>query len=192
MEYIDIDAPYSFIGGGKIDPEICDGMVDFFNTTTYLGKEEGHHGGGVDKDIKDSVDLTIPRYLKDERVTNYIDALGQVTRLYCDQYPQLKTIPWELTEDFNIQWYPKGGGFKALHCERGSAHFQCMGRVMAWMTYLNDIKEGGETYFETQSCQVKPTKGLTLIWPADWTHMHKGLPAPNEEKIIVTGWYDLI
>jgi hypothetical protein len=39
---------------------------------------------------------------------------------------------------------------------------------------------------------VRPKKGLTLIWPADWTHFHKGIPAPNEEKMIVTGWYDLI
>ena len=62
--------------------------------------------------------------------------------------------------------------------------------MVAWMTYLNDIEEGGETYFKQQECKVRPKKGLTLLWPADWTHFHKGIPAPNEEKMIITGWYE--
>ena len=31
------------------------------------------------------------------------------------------------------------------------------------MTYLNDIKDGGETEFYYQKLKVKPEKGLTLI-----------------------------
>ena len=197
-EYIDIDAHNSFIGGGIIEPEICDGLIDFWHSCDYLEKTEGHCGGanggagGVDKTIKDSIDMTIPRYHKDKRVTDYIDALAEVTREYVNYWPMLRTIHWDLQEDFNMQWYPPNGGFFALHCERNSANPECANRVMAWMTYLNDIEEGSETFFDVQGAKIKPKKGLTLIWPADWTHMHKGLPAPNEEKIIVTGWYDLI
>jgi len=193
MEYIDIDAAYSFIGGGKIPTEICDGVVDFYNTCDYLDKEQGECGGhGIDKDIKDSVDLTIPRYIKDKRITDYIEHLAEVTKNYCEFFPQLKSFEWDIIEDFNIQWYPPGGGFKKLHCERARNHPSCNGRIMAWMTYLNDIEEGGETYFSQQKAKVRPAKGLTLVWPADWTHMHQGIPAPNEEKMIITGWYDLI
>ena len=57
------------------------------------------------------------------------------------------------------------------------------------MTYLNDITgEGGETQFYFQKIDVKPQKGLTLIWPSDWTHTHRGNPAIDEEKMIITGW----
>jgi len=70
MDYLDIDAPYSFIGGGKIDPSVCDGLIEFYQECTYLQVEPGHHGNGIDKNIKDSMDLTIPRYLKDRRITN--------------------------------------------------------------------------------------------------------------------------
>ena len=35
---------------------------------------------------------------------------------------------------------------------------------------------------------MKPKKGLTIIWPAGWTHPHHGLPAPEETKYIATGW----
>lgn len=197
-EYIDIDAHNSFIGGAIIEPEVCDGLIDFWHECDYLEKTPGHCGGanngegGVDKTIKDSMDLTIPRYIKDQRVLSYIDSLAEVTKLYVDYWSVLRTVKWDLQEDFNMQWYPPNGGFHMLHCERNSANPECVNRVMAWMTYLNDVEEGGETYFEIQNCKVRPKKGLTLIWPADWTHFHKGIPAPKEEKIIITGWYDLI
>jgi hypothetical protein len=73
-----------------------------------------------------------------------------------------------------------------------SAAPQATNRVMAWMTYLNDVEEGGHTYFPTQQAKIKPVKGLTLLWPADWTHLHQGIVAPNETKMIVTGWYDYV
>jgi len=36
---------------------------------------------------------------------------------------------------------------------------------------------------------VQPRKGLTLIWPADWTHHHRGVVSPTQEKYIITGWF---
>jgi hypothetical protein len=60
------------------------------------------------------------------------------------------------------------------------------------MTYLNDVYKGGETEFFHQQFKVTPKKGLTLIWPADWTYTHRGIVAPVEEKIIVTGWWNFI
>ena len=64
--FIDVDAPKSFIGGAKIDHGIVDGVIDFWNDCDYLDKEEGHTGHGVDKSMKDSIDLTLPRYIKDK------------------------------------------------------------------------------------------------------------------------------
>ena len=58
------------------------------------------------------------------------------------------------------------------------------------MTYLNDIEDGGETEFLYQKIKVKPRKGLTLIWPVDWTHTHRGIVSPSQEKTIITGWYE--
>ena len=101
--FIDVDAPKSFIGGAKIDHEIVDGVVDFWNTCDYFEKEEGQTGKGIDKSMKDSLDLTIPRYLKDKRITAYIDALAEVTIKYVEHYHTIKSINWDLLEDFNIQ-----------------------------------------------------------------------------------------
>ena len=186
--FIDVDAPKSFIGGAKIDHEIVDGVVDFWNTCDYFEKEEGQTGKGIDKSMKDSLDLTIPRYLKDKRITAYIDALAEVTIKYVEHYHTIKSIKWDLLEDFNIQWYPaNSGGYHRPHCERIGSGKTASYRHLAWMTYLNTVNEGGETYWVHQDKKIKPEKGLTVFWPADWTHVHHGLTSP-EEKMIATGW----
>jgi hypothetical protein len=59
---------------------------------------------------------------------------------------------------------------------------------MAYMTYLNDINIGGGTEFLNQQLVTPAETGLTLLWPAQWTHYHKGVVAPTEVKYIITGW----
>ena len=56
------------------------------------------------------------------------------------------------------------------------------------MTYLNDITDDGETEFFHQKIKIKPEKGLTVIWPADWTFTHRGIPSNTQVKYITTGW----
>ena len=34
-------------------------------------------------------------------------------------------------------------------------------------------------------------RGVTLIWPAPWTHTHRGQISLTHEKTIVTGWLRL-
>jgi hypothetical protein len=56
------------------------------------------------------------------------------------------------------------------------------------MTYLNDVKNGG-TEFKYQNLKTEAKEGLTLIWPSDFTHVHRGIIA-NEIKYVITGWYN--
>jgi hypothetical protein len=56
------------------------------------------------------------------------------------------------------------------------------------MTYLNDVPNGG-TEFLYQNIKLPAIKGLTTIWPAYWTHTHKGQISKEHEKYIATGWF---
>ena len=56
------------------------------------------------------------------------------------------------------------------------------------MTYLNDVLEGGETIFPMLGVSVKPVRGKTLLWPAEWTHAHLGKAVEKGNKYIITGW----
>ena len=87
-----------------------------------------------------------------------------------------------------IQKYPLNGGFHQWHCERSSSLHPSVSRHLVYMTYLNDVEDGGETEFFYQKIKVKPEKGLTIIWPADWTHTHRGISSKTETKYIITGW----
>ena len=56
------------------------------------------------------------------------------------------------------------------------------------MTYLNTLDNAG-TEFYHQKIITPCQKGLTIIWPAHWTHTHKGVTNYVSDKYIITGWY---
>ena len=62
---------------------------------------------------------------------------------------------------------------------------------VAFMTYLNDDFEGGKTSFTHHNIDIEPKIGKTLIWPAEWTHAHKGNIVESGIKYIATGWIHL-
>jgi len=124
---------------------------------------------------------------------SYKVQLSQVINQYTTLYPHSKeTIAnWRLNPLFNLQHYAPGYSYSVYHCENnGMEPFK--NRHLAFMTYLNTVTDGGETEFLHQKLKVKPEKGLTLVWPAHWTHIHRGIPAPNQEKYVTTGWFDYI
>ena len=81
-------------------------------------------------------------------------------------------------------------GYHAWHYENMSLN--TLRRVMAFMTYLTIPEEGGETEFLYQSIRINPVVGRTLIWPAGYTHYHRGNPPLKGNKIYATGWIEMI
>tara|TARA_E500000331_G_C17261177_1_gene715335 strand:- start:368 stop:1003 length:636 start_codon:yes stop_codon:yes gene_type:complete len=77
-------------------------------------------------------------------------------------------------------------GYHMFHGE--NINWNVSDRTLAWMVYLNDVEEGGETEWLYQQRKIKPEKGTVVIWPGSFTHLHRGNP-PMSEKYIATGWY---
>jgi hypothetical protein len=59
-------------------------------------------------------------------------------------------------------------------------------RMLAFIWYLNDVHEGGETEF--LKGKVTPKRGSLLIFPCSWTYLHKGNVPVSNNKYIITGW----
>jgi hypothetical protein len=179
----------SFIGGWYIPEHICDGVIQYYYENENK-IEKGQIGNyKIDKNIKDSFDLGV---LPGKKNSGYINAyehyLGACLDNYVNKYKFLdQNSFFNLNTDYNIQKYKKGGGFKKWHFERTSPAISA-NRVLVFMTYLNDVEDGG-TEFYYQNIKTKAEKGLTLIWPTDFTHTHKGIISETKEKYIVTGWY---
>jgi hypothetical protein len=188
----------NFISGFYIDSLICKNLIEYFKAN-----KERHEEGKtlsldtnqpcVNKNFKDSIDLQLNPGESFFEWDQYRDALLECAREYVNIFPKSNnTDYWNITERTNIQYYPPGGGFKEWHTERTSAYMPFVTRHLVFMTYLNDVKDQGETEFYHQKVKIKPETGLTLIWPADWTHTHRGIPSPTEEKYIITGWFNFL
>ena len=182
----------NFIGCWMMqDKSICDNLIKFFENN------KGAQGSGVtdfgkpNETYKKSIDLRIdPSDLNENKfddISTYIEQLKLCYLDYLEQWEFLKSFfPKVHIGPFNIQKYEEGGHFQMLHSERVSLH--TLHRMHAWMTYLNDVADGGETEFPMYGLKVKPEKGKTLIWPAEWTHAHLGSVVNKGNKYIVTGW----
>jgi hypothetical protein len=178
------------MGWYQEDHTILDKITDFFNKgNTTPGKVYGSDGLAVEKSVKDSLDLYLEpgSDLFYEYASSYLQLC---TDQYISKYPMAnKQAPWSIISNINIQQYPPNGGFHKWHTERFEGTGAIGATHLVFMTYLNDVSDGGETEFMHQNIKVKPQKGLTLIWPADWTFTHRGVASPIETKTIVTGWY---
>jgi len=181
----------SFMGGWFIPDEICDNLINFYNNNhrhIKSGKTAKSSGSYTDYEVKQSFDLGISPNNYEEPFLSYRAYLQQCLNNYQMKYPMVKlNSNFNITEAYQIQGYPKGGGFKKWHCEVTTPFF--MRRVLVFMTYLNDVKDGG-TEFYHQKMTTPCKKGLTIIWPAHWTHTHKGEISSKEEKLIITGWFN--
>lgn len=111
---------------------------------------------------------------------------GDILECYMKEYPGFGR---PMAIDLKIQKTQPGEGYHVWHCEHSSSNST---RVLAWMLYLNDIEEGGETEFLHQKLRYPPKKGDFLVWPAHYTHIHRGNPPISETKYVVTGWYQWI
>jgi len=181
----------NFIGSWEMEASICDQIITYYDK--HKGKQKlGSIGKGkINLETKHRKDISIsPQELNhegNEIFNEYFKTLFEFYKDYNQQWPFLASIVSTLEIGrFNIGKYIAGQHFQRTHTERatiGSLH-----RLLAFMTYLNDVEEGGSTYFSHYDLDIKPQKGLTIIWPAEWTHAHKGNIVNSGAKYIITGW----
>tara|TARA_R110000868_G_scaffold396547_1_gene668782 strand:- start:66 stop:626 length:561 start_codon:yes stop_codon:yes gene_type:complete len=182
--------PESFILQSYLpDISVCDDLINAHenNADKQIGAVTDFGKRLIDKAVKDSEESAV----LGDMANIYLSQLDTVLLTYIAKYPQCNAYnPFKVVIPPQIQKYKPGGGFFPWHTERSNARNQeIASRHLVFMTYLNDVTDAGETEFALQNLKVQPRKGLTLIWPADWTHTHRGVASPTQEKYIVTGWF---
>lgn len=194
MIEVQLGGQNSFIGAWNLEEDdVCDALVEYFNDSPL--KVVGQIGEGtVNKEAKDSVDLHLDYdRLSDPPVFAYLSHLTRACEKYVEKYQGSAALDaWGIAEQVNIQHYAPGGGYRIWHCERWGKGMPSAARHLVFMTYLNTVSDAGGTEFLYQGITVQPKKGLTLIWPADWTHHHRGVVSPTEDKYIITGWFSFM
>lgn len=199
-----------FIGlYGDVYPEgFCQHLIDQFNILETAGagnnrlKSEGapHH-------TKSDHQIFIPVNGSDDGVSIlghayniesfngkdiasiFFDGLQQCFEEYTNTFSILKTKPMRATA-MKMQRTPPGGGYHLWHDEQGSD--ETVRRALVYSLYLNTIapENAGETEFLYQKERYSPVENTMLLWPAAYTHVHRGNTVfGNDSKYIVTGWF---
>jgi hypothetical protein len=123
-------------------------------------------------------------------VDMFFDGLQNCYNDYTDRFSVLKTSGNIRGTVMKIQRTGLGGGYHVWHSEQGEG--EQANRALVYMLYLNTLPEGGngETEFLYQRLRFKPEENTMLLWPASYTHAHRGNPVYSEiPKYIVTGWF---
>jgi hypothetical protein len=158
---------------------------------TYSRREQGHNPDQLE--IKDSAitHFDMPRMLTTDMnvVIDYVNhfGLGEYDRKYgLLDIPEYKEI---YVSGAKMQKTAPGEGYHVWHHEHGPDNAN-RNAIMAWMVYLNDVDDGGETEFLHQHVRMKPLRNQLVMWPAYFTHLHRGNPPLKTDKYIITGWCD--
>jgi len=133
-------------------------------------------------------------YLDKKIITDFkssiqIDILHEYNQKYNFQSFDSSEYHYEIT-DFKVQKTLPTEGYHIWHYE--NEMLDVRSRILTWTLYLNDVNEGGETEFLHQSLRIKPKQGTIVVWPAGFTHIHRGNPPLSGEKYIVTGWVEVV
>lgn len=171
--------------------EYCEGLIKDYNTAIEAGygrtrqdTENFHKLQKADTQLYNELNnIQIPI----SNIAAFSDIFWNICYpLYEREFPSLKDSGRHSSYFFKMQKTDLREGYHVWHYE--SANRKDCNHLLTWMLYLNDVEEGGETEFLYQSTRVKPKQGTLLIWPAAFTHTHRGNPPLSNAKYIVTGW----
>lgn len=177
--------------------EFCKKAIQYFEDMAAVGQIHSRTTEeNISRTLKDdtfvfpTIESNVSLYASRELLQEFNQVFWQKCyAAYVDKFSVLHTADKHDNYTIKIQKTEVGGGYHIWHCE--SAQRAYANRLLAWTVYLNDVEEGGETEFLYQHQRVKPKAGTCVIWPAGFTHMHRGNPPISNTKYIITGWIEL-
>ena len=182
-----IDGAQVYYYPGFLDDATCDrliAMIDAHRRPSTLLSDRNDQGFRT----SDSCDMD--RYAPDVRPTD-------------ERIADLLGIAHDHGETMQGQRYAPGQQFRAHHdyFHETESYWERMlreGGQRTWtaMIYLNDVEEGGATWFPQAGIRVAPKRGLLLTWnnmnpdgsPNQKT-IHEGMPVVAGVKYIITKWF---
>lgn len=182
--------------------DICDRCIDYFKeleeNNLVWPREENKHvkadhsfpmiSGAFEVDTATGISgKSVPINYTIKEFNNIF--WEQCGSLYSKEYSMLNVMESHIIVDAQLQKTEEGEGYHIWHCENMGTPVH-RNRLLAFGLYLNDDYEGGETEFLYQKLRIKPKKDRLVIWPAQFTHTHRGNTVLKGTKYILTGWVE--
>ena len=193
MKRIEIEeiSKSNFIGIWELEnDDLLEKIIEFFNLNHQSHKQGTLDLGKVDKSKKDLLEMLMsPKQIKENKLEvfiQYINSLVDCYNDYQDQWGCIKNWNRIYVGSFKLEKYLVAGHHLDFNCERqniNSSH-----KILSWITFLNDLDDDeGALHFKYLDISIKPKKGMTLIFPSDWTHLHQQNIIKNTEKFTIRG-----
>ena len=167
--------------------ENCDKLIEYLNNNPQAPGMVGDHE--VDPIEKKSTELKDSLFSSHPLSFQLISStLKEYTDKYVEKYNELNHMEdWGVDDSFTLKKFEgEDEGYKVWHTEHGITYPY---RILVWMFYLNDAQCGTQFY---NYPQIESKKGRLVIWPAGWTHYHKGVTPNKGIKYIISLWYSFI
>lgn len=194
----------SFIGEVQnyLNKEECNTLIElfkFYRSTGYVSKAGFRGTQGDDKlnpnarskteyVFVSSYDMMAVNHPPGHIVTSFFEKFGNTIDQYCELFG-IGIPPADFqAHDLKVQEVEPTGGYHVWHTEWAPKKYLPADRIFVYQVYLTDHEDEGETEFLYQGVKVKPEMGKLLMWPAHFTHPHRGNPVYKKTKYIATGW----
>jgi len=188
-----------FIGVfSDVYPEgFCEHLISEFDRNKDLGcGTDRQNGEGALKTAKDDYQISsngkninFIGFDGANTVDVFFDGLQRCFDSYANEFSVIKDLRINCN-NMKMQKTSSGGGYHIWHCEQGNDDHANRGLV--YMLYLNTLprEANGETEFLYQQRRINPVKNTMILWPAAFTHVHRGNPVfGDHNKYVVTGWF---
>ena len=180
---------------GVMTPDECQMLIDYYSKMDEmnLSYKRLDLRDGVSHQKKDTaIFLLEENALRLSSGTGFLrfflDRFWSCWSEYTDHYSVLQEVANQQIRMIKLQKTLPGEGYHQWHFE--SDNIDRAGRICAWGLYLNTVEQGGETEWLYQSVRVPAVQGTLTIWPAAFTHTHRGNPPLSGEKYLLTGWVE--
>lgn len=182
-----------------VHPDLCTRAIAFFEATQPNEPEVTDRRGTSDGRDYSVTDLTLPEetYADHRLVQMILRRIRGCVDDYLDEYVGSSLIAQQIKDgiyslDPRMKRYDPGDDFP-LHTDDSSV--LAYARKFAYILYLNEDFQGGETVFRTakqELYRVVPRTGTVAVFPVNPIYMHKGEAIVSGRKYILNGFVNVL
>jgi hypothetical protein len=138
--------------------------------------------GDTDLKIRKSKEMDVPFGIS---YPNIFFNLYQTVFIHAIRYSKENDFSFSHIEPMSILCYQEKEDFYETHIDAYSNH----PRSMSALLYLNDVAEGGETYFDKFDLSITPKSGRLVLFPSNYPYSHVAKPVILGKKYVAVAWF---
>lgn len=158
-------------------------LIDVANSIpdAWMPSAVGGHND-IDTDVRRSNSFPFPVHFSNP--LSFFKT-AQKIYLYTQQYAEENSIGFSHMESIGMLEYLAGDGFYKPHLDFGPEHHRAISAIL----YLNDVEEGGETYFDQFDLSIQPIAGRLVLFPSTFPYSHEARSPKSGNKYILVTWF---